>query len=266
MPRCIRHFVLLSAVVLCHLPAAVATLDPNDPNDPNTSRIIVVGPPERLAGAVFDRWSFEIGINQLDPFLVWAGDGFIDVAVKANATRILAETQLVAPSGLEIPPEIQFTTFATSLQCYPNVDPAEPCGVVIAAPTLNDSQLAATWADGLAPHDGNQQFTFFRLVLGRDPGLPPLTLTPTPYFVAQVEINATVVGDKAAARTLAIYALSLCVGDLDSDLDVDLSDLAIVLANFGQTGAAPEDGDTNGDGKVTLEDLAVVLAAFGQNC
>ncbi len=268
MPNRLRHVVLL-AVAVCQLPATFAALDPNDPNDPNSPAgpsIITVGPPSRLAGSMFDRWSFELGINQIDPFLTWAGDGFIDVAVKGAATSILAETQLVAPSGPKIPPELQFTTFATSLGCYPNVDPAPGCGVVIATPTLNDLQLGATWADSEAPYAGSQQFTFFRLVLGRTPGLPPLTLTQTPYFVAQVDVTATIVNRPPETRTIGIYALSLCVGDLDSDLDVDLSDLAIVLANFGLANAAPEDGDTNGDGSVTLEDLAVVLAAYGQDC
>jgi len=51
--------------------------------------------------------------------------------------------------------------------------------------------------------------------------------------------------------------------DVDGDGDVDLSDLATVLANFG---AATSTGDTNGDGNVNLTDLANILSLFGTAC
>ncbi|MFG0292074.1 MAG: PEP-CTERM sorting domain-containing protein [Phycisphaerales bacterium JB050] len=54
-----------------------------------------------------------------------------------------------------------------------------------------------------------------------------------------------------------------CPADVDGSNSVDLADLNIVLANFGQ---ATDSGDTNGDGTVDLADLNAVLAAFGTNC
>lgn len=58
-----------------------------------------------------------------------------------------------------------------------------------------------------------------------------------------------------------------CPGDLDGDGDVDLSDLAQLLAHYGVTsGAAPEDGDMDGDGDVDLGDLAALLAVYGTAC
>jgi uncharacterized membrane protein len=58
-----------------------------------------------------------------------------------------------------------------------------------------------------------------------------------------------------------------CVGDLDGDLDIDLADLAQLLANYGTTsGAAYEDGDLDGDGDVDLADLATLLAVYGTSC
>jgi len=58
-----------------------------------------------------------------------------------------------------------------------------------------------------------------------------------------------------------------CIGDFDGNAQVDLGDLAILLANFGTTsGAGPEDGDTDGDGDVDLADLAVLLSSFGTVC
>ena len=56
-------------------------------------------------------------------------------------------------------------------------------------------------------------------------------------------------------------------GDLDGDGDVDLSDLAQLLSNYGMTsGAEYEDGDLNGDGDVDLSDLAELLSHYGTTC
>jgi hypothetical protein len=67
---------------------------------------------------------------------------------------------------------------------------------------------------------------------------------------------------------LSLQAASApCPNDLDGDGDVDLQDLANLLAHFGTTGgAAFEDGDTDRDGDVDLQDLANVLGSFGSTC
>lgn len=54
-----------------------------------------------------------------------------------------------------------------------------------------------------------------------------------------------------------------CPGDASGDGEVDLADLNLVLANFGQS---TSEGDTNGDGVVDLADLNTVLGAFGSSC
>jgi len=50
-------------------------------------------------------------------------------------------------------------------------------------------------------------------------------------------------------------------GDVNGDLRVDLADLALVLSDFGASGAFP--GDLDGDGDVDLEDLSRVLSYYG---
>jgi hypothetical protein len=62
-----------------------------------------------------------------------------------------------------------------------------------------------------------------------------------------------------------------CPGDLDGDRVVSLSDLAVLLSNYGTpSGATPEDGDIEpepgGDGDVDLNDLALMLSRFGTSC
>ncbi len=55
--------------------------------------------------------------------------------------------------------------------------------------------------------------------------------------------------------------------DLDGDADVDISDLAGLLANYGTpSGAGADDGDLDGDGDVDLSDLSSLLSQFGQTC
>jgi len=51
-------------------------------------------------------------------------------------------------------------------------------------------------------------------------------------------------------------------GDLDSDCDVDLADLGILLASYGRDAG----GDVDGDGDTDLSDLAILLANYGQTC
>ena len=53
-------------------------------------------------------------------------------------------------------------------------------------------------------------------------------------------------------------------GDLDGDGDVDLQDLAQLLAHYGvASGASYQDGDVDGDGDVDLADLAALLGNYG---
>ncbi len=57
------------------------------------------------------------------------------------------------------------------------------------------------------------------------------------------------------------------VADIDDDCDVDLTDLAMLLAYYGvmcDPGPCPEDLD--GDGDVDLSDLATLLSAYGTDC
>jgi len=57
-----------------------------------------------------------------------------------------------------------------------------------------------------------------------------------------------------------------CPADLNNNGIIDLSDLTILLAHFGQSGVPGSAGDLTGDGAVSLADLALMLSEFGQAC
>jgi hypothetical protein len=58
-----------------------------------------------------------------------------------------------------------------------------------------------------------------------------------------------------------------CPGDLDGDGGVGLSDLSLLLSNYGQSsGMTPSDGDLDGDGDVDLADLSLLLSLYGSTC
>jgi hypothetical protein len=70
----------------------------------------------------------------------------------------------------------------------------------------------------------------------------------------------------SAAANVTVLPGGGCPADLDGSGDVGLQDLATLLAHFGSTNAAPQDGDLDGDSDVDLQDLATMLAAYGSPC
>jgi hypothetical protein len=58
-----------------------------------------------------------------------------------------------------------------------------------------------------------------------------------------------------------------CFGDLDTDGQIGLADLATLLGNYGATtGATYLDGDLDDDGDVDVGDLAALLSVYGTVC
>jgi len=77
----------------------------------------------------------------------------------------------------------------------------------------------------------------------------------------------TKAGLYAVTLRAATLVRSNCPGDLDLNGRVDLSDLAILLADWGcERGLGFCRGDVDADGKTDLSDLATLLAGFGRTC
>ncbi|MBU0617972.1 MAG: lactonase family protein [Planctomycetes bacterium] len=98
-----------------------------------------------------------------------------------------------------------------------------------------------------------------------DRGLYSFDVLPNGSFT----MNGTIVDSQGIGpREIAGWSPP-CMGDLDGDGDVDLSDLAALLAVYGlcagDPGYVPE-ADLDGDDCVSLSDLAELLANYGQVC
>jgi hypothetical protein len=60
---------------------------------------------------------------------------------------------------------------------------------------------------------------------------------------------------------------NLCPADLNGDGYIGLSDLSVLLGNYGLSNAAlPEEGDLNGDEVVDITDLAELVGVYGRVC
>jgi hypothetical protein len=153
-------------------------------------------------------------------------------------------------------PDLRYDTFYTSPLAWPNTpDQGTPPGImdVINAPTW----LVATW--WLVP-DGDSypgDFTSARFtVIPDDPE----------WWCAEIDVQVTSRETVPPIR-FTWPPWGCCGADLDRDNDVDLSDLAQLLANYGTTSEATYwDGDLDGDDDVDLEDLAELLSVYGTDC
>ncbi len=88
--------------------------------------------------------------------------------------------------------------------------------------------------------------------------------------VSSVGLQVQLINLSAVPRTFSILSIGTqssgaCPADINTDGTVDISDLAELLAQFGQSGAGLS-ADINADGSVNLTDLAELLSAFGTNC
>jgi hypothetical protein len=97
-------------------------------------------------------------------------------------------------------------------------------------------------------------------------------VTPNSQVRVRFEASDLNSGSVVEAGVDAVFVTRLicqnpCFGDLDGDDDVDLTDLAQLLSNYGLTGGATyEDGDLDADDDVDLSDLAALLSVYGTVC
>ena len=85
------------------------------------------------------------------------------------------------------------------------------------------------------------------------------------------ELTATFEAEQACSATLgnAYFgpeSCSLCPSDINGNGAIEVSDVLLVLSDFGcETGCNPLT-DLDGDGAITVNDLLTVLSSFGESC
>jgi uncharacterized repeat protein (TIGR03803 family) len=138
--------------------------------------------------------------------------------------------------------------------------------------TLSGSTLygPATHGGDLTLNRGGGVGTIFSIpVTGGTPTVLHTFEGPDGEFPCDLTLSgSTLFGMTAAGGAKndgTIFALHILPGDANGDGQVDINDLTIVLANFGQSGCAWSQGcmDNDPTGTVDVNDLTIVLANFG---
>lgn len=149
---------------------------------------------------------------------------------------------------------------------YSNSAGASPNADVFVIDISDDGGATWTNLETVGPDGGQVNGGWFQNVF--DPAdFVSLTDSVMLRFIASDEgdgslVEAAIDGLRVDAET-CVDGSPDCPGDVNGSLSVDLADLNLVLASFGQT---TDQGDTNGDGVVDLADLNTVLGAFGNTC
>ena len=118
----------------------------------------------------------------------------------------------------------------------------------------------------------DQLFTLFD---GANPRTVAVVTTSNSTLGWRYVAGALTLGSGAAGQPVAgQYAVQLdsagdgvetvLFGDANLDGNVDINDLTVVLANYGQTGMTWTQGEFTGSGTVDINDLTIVLANYGQ--
>jgi len=92
----------------------------------------------------------------------------------------------------------------------------------------------------------------------------PLTPTPTGPTSTPQPTNTTTPTSIPPTNTPSPTPVSV-PGDVNGDGSVDLSDLSILLSNYGKSGMQRINGDLNNDTNVNLSDWSQLLANFGKS-
>lgn len=171
--------------------------------------------------------------------------------------------------GFDVPDEVGGVAGVLEYSCVPG-GYAGP-GNLGATPTFRN-RLGADGEAGTVDDDLRLAAGSAGIDAGDSSRLPAWLAVDADGLPRRVDDPATVDGGAGAAPVVDMGAHEFrqgnrCFGDADGDGLVALSDLAHLLAQFGQSGGATEsDGDLDLDGDVDVQDLAWLLGVFGNAC
>lgn len=195
-----------------------------------------------------DAWTIAGGRQVGEPWIWVCGATFYQDPVGSDTQP--------NPVSFEYFPDLQYDSFYTTHLGWPNTPDQGTAPSFAFGPINEPTRLIADW--WLTP-DGNfypGDFTIARVTVVPD---------DEDWWCGEFAVQ---IGSLEQLLPLLFEAMTgCCPGDLDGDCDVDLSDLAQLLANYGTTSEATYwDGDLDGDDDVDLEDLAELLSVYGTDC
>ena len=136
------------------------------------------------------------------------------------------------------------------------------CGGIVTINLCNvnfDARLAVYMG---CPSAGSQPIACSDNVCGLGPRVSFLAPTPLVY---RIRIGGSPGpgpgGIGGGSMVITCTPNPVCAGDANGDGAVNINDLLLVVANWGQTGINP--ADVNGDSTVNIQDLLAVVAAWG---
>jgi hypothetical protein len=194
-----------------------------------------------------DAWTLASGVEPDEPWVYLCGGVFFQHPMGSDGPP--------DPNLFEQYPDLRYDSFYTSHLCWPNTeDQGSLCGG-FAGPAINEpTRLTAAW---FWTPDGNfypGTFTIARFTVIPD----------SPDWCTEVHVQ---VGSIETAPAYYYFGplLGCYPADLDGDWDVDLADLAQLLACY-YYGPPPWECDVDGDWDVDLADLAALLGVYGTTC
>ena len=126
---------------------------------------------------------------------------------------------------------------------------------------LIDSRDGLSTDDALALFAGSHRHTNWVYTA---PGDYTVTLRWTGTLSTDGSVPAPLRGEQVQATgAFRFHVESICAGDANGDSRTDLSDIQVVLFNFGCTDCTRSQGDLNRDGAVDLSDLQAILFDVG---
>jgi hypothetical protein len=144
-----------------------------------------------------------------------------------------------------------------------------PPTVSISSPTANAEAYTKTFdINSTSTANNGGSITSSKLLVN---GTAVQTLSSAPYnFVLNtlgysdgsytLTVQSTDSSEDVGTSSVTVYISN---GDLNLDGHINISDLAIMAANWNKTGQTYTEGDINSDGTVNIQDLAILAANWG---
>ena len=180
-----------------------------------------------------------------------AGEGYVSTGVNAALYNATNGSATILPTSFMIGQATNATLDDLTLDAG-MTQMINDNGQIVGYEVVGGVNHAAVWQNGTA--------TDLNTVYG--------SLLPAGFILNDamaIDDNGDIAGfgtDSAGNTVQAFVLRAFLPGDANLDGKVDINDLTIVLAHYGQGGATWATGDFIGDGTVDINDLTIVLAHY----